>query len=75
MNTNKTTLGAQALRVHLMSNDMSVAAFAVAAGLSERSIHHWLSGAGAPRVKAAVAIEDATSGAVPVRLWVREVRA
>jgi DNA-binding transcriptional regulator YiaG len=69
---NTTTLGARALRLYLEANGVSVRDFADTAGLSERSLHHWLSGAGLPRIPAAHTIEQQTAGAVKVQLWARK---
>lgn len=70
--TDESTLGARALRLYLLTNGLSVRDFADAAGLSERSLHHWLSGAGLPRIPAAHTIEQKTLGAVKVQLWARK---
>jgi hypothetical protein len=70
--TNGTTLGARALRLYLQTHGVSVRDFAGSSGLNERSLHHWLSGAGLPRIPAAATIEQQTAGAVKVQLWARK---
>jgi len=43
--------------------------FASAVGLSQTELSHFLAGRRAPNLQQAVAIGDATAGAVPVRAW------
>lgn len=55
---------------YLELNDIAKAEFAKAAKLTPVELSHFLAGRRVPMLAHAVAIEDASSGAIPCRSWV-----
>lgn len=57
------------LKAYLDAGNISAAALASQVGVTRQYIWALAKGRNLPRVDVAVRIEDATSGAVPVRCW------
>jgi transcriptional regulator with XRE-family HTH domain len=58
------------LKAWITDNNLTQREFAAMVGLSPTAVHQLLRGRNAPSVVAAIKIDDATGGAVPVRSWV-----
>jgi gp16 family phage-associated protein len=57
------------LRDWLAREGQTVAGFARRIGIDRSAVHRWLAGTRRPTVGAALRIEDATRGEVPVSIW------
>lgn len=64
-------MGFSLLRKYLDEHEETQSAFAERAGVSGGALSDWLAGKRGPDITSAVAIQEATGGAVPVESWAR----